>query len=99
MWKRADWFGRTFALKCFAHFLSTDYPDVRRFSMTSACLPRRVFLKLRQFGVHRIPWLCVGRPNFVLRLVHAGIVQRSCGDALPKVALAAEKSGTAFRTK
>jgi hypothetical protein len=60
---------------------------------------RRIFLELRQFGVHRVPWLRVGRPNFVLRFVQARIIQSPSGDALSEIALASKQSRTAFRTK
>src|SRR4029079_704259 len=62
-------------------------------------LPRRVFFELRQFRVHRVPWLRVRGPNFVLRFVQARIIQRPSGDALSEIAFAPKQSRTAFRTK
>jgi len=59
----------------------------------------RVFLELRQFRVHRVPWLRVGRPNFVLRFVQTRVIQSPSRDALSEVALAPKQSRTAFRTK
>ena len=62
-------------------------------------LPRRVFVELWQFRVHRVPWLRVGRPNFVLRFVQTRIIQSPSRDAMSEVALAPKQSRTAFRTK
>src|SRR5262249_23515461 len=61
--------------------------------------PRRVFLELRQFGVHRAPWLRVGSPKFVLWFVQTRIIQSSSRDALSEIGLASKQSRTAFRTK
>ena len=61
--------------------------------------PRRVSLELRQLRIHRVPWLRVGRPNFVLRFVQARIVQSPSRDALSEICLAPKQSRTAFRTK
>ena len=61
--------------------------------------PRRVFLELRPFRIHRVPWLRVGRPNFVLRFVQTRIIQSPSRDALSEICLAPEQSRTAFRTK
>ena len=47
--------------------------------------PRRVFLELRQFRIHRVPWLRVGRPNFVLRFVQTRIIQSPSRDALSEI--------------
>src|SRR5262249_17243980 len=41
---------------------------------------RRVFLELRQFRIHRVPWLRVGGPNFVLRFVQTRIIQSPSRD-------------------
>ena len=60
---------------------------------------RRVPFKLRQFGIHRVPRLRVGRPDLVLRFVNARIVQSSGSDALSEIRLPSEQSRTAFRTK
>src|SRR4030095_15295108 len=61
--------------------------------------PRRVFLVLRQFRIHRVPRLRVGRPNFVLRFVQTRIIQSPSGDALSKIAFAPKQSRAAVRTK
>jgi hypothetical protein len=61
--------------------------------------PRRVFLELRQFRVHRIPWLRVRGPDLVLRFVQTRIIQRPSSDALSEITLAPKQSRTAFRTK
>src|SRR5215472_6422855 len=61
--------------------------------------PRRVFLELRQFRIHRVPWLRVGGPNFALRFVQARVIQSSSRDALSEIALAAKQSRTAVRTE
>jgi hypothetical protein len=60
---------------------------------------RRVFLKLRQSRIHRVPCLRVGGPNFVLRFVQTRIIQTPSRDALSEIALASKQSRTAFRTK
>src|SRR5262245_19476487 len=62
-------------------------------------LLRRVFLKLRQFRVHRVPWLRVRRKNFILRFVHTRIVHGPSRNALSEIGLATEQSRAAFRTK
>ena len=62
-------------------------------------LLRRVLLELRQFWIHLVPRLRVGRPDFLLRFIQGRIVQSPGSDALPEVGLAAEQSRTAFRTK
>src|SRR5262249_39477952 len=49
--------------------------------------PRRVFLELREFRIHRVPWLRVGRPNFVLRFVQTRIIQSPSRDALSEIGL------------
>lgn len=61
--------------------------------------PRRVFLELRQFGIHRVPWLRIGRPNFVLRFVQTRIIQAPSRNALSEIAFASEQARAAFRTK
>src|SRR6266446_7815698 len=62
-------------------------------------LLRRVLLELRQFWIHLVPRLRVGRPNFELRFIQTWIVQTRRGYALSVLGLAAEQSRTAFRTK
>src|SRR5215467_10353661 len=61
--------------------------------------PRRVSLELRQFRIRRIPWLCVGCPNFVLRFVQTRIFQSPSRDALSEIGFAPKQSRTAYRTK
>src|SRR5215468_6209467 len=60
---------------------------------------RRVFLKLRQFRIHRGPRGGVGGPNFMLRFVNARIIQRPRRDALSELAFATEQPRAALRTK
>jgi len=60
---------------------------------------RRVFLKLRQSRIHRVPWLRVGGPNFMLRFVQTRIIQTPSRDPLSEIALASKQSRTAFGTK
>ena len=70
-----------------------------RFAFECRLFPRCVFLELRQFRIHRVPWLRVGRPNIVLRFVQTRIIQSPGCDALSEIALAPKQSRTAFRTK
>ena len=60
---------------------------------------RSVFLEMRQVGIHRIPWLSVGRPNVVLRFIQTRIVQSPGCDALSEIRLATKQSRTTVRTK
>src|SRR5262245_65665384 len=52
---------------------------------THRSFTRRVFFELRQFRVHRVPRLRVGRPDFVLRFVETRIIQSPGRDALSKI--------------
>src|SRR5437899_10636878 len=58
-----------------------------------------VLLELRQFWIHLVPRLRVGRPDFLLRFIQGRIVQSPGSDALPEVGFTAEQSRTAFRTE
>jgi hypothetical protein len=62
-------------------------------------LLRRVFLKLRQLGIHVVPGLCVGVKNLKLRLEYTWVIKGPRCDTLSMFAFASEESRTAFRTK
>src|SRR5262249_159590 len=57
------------------------------------------FSNFGSLGSHRVPWLRVGSPNFVLWFVETRIIQSSSRDALSEIGLASKQSRTAFRTK
>src|ERR1051326_6686833 len=78
----------------------TRPPAQARASSRSLCsFGGGVSLELGQLRIHRVPYRRVRGPNFVLRFINVWIVERASRDTLPEVALAAEQSGAALRTK